>query len=324
MVTHLVSYTGTQTLTPSGSMQPVSDQIANNGGPLNSKAGQECCVFVKFNFPKAGTYKGNLILKGTSATPWTAVVPLEYKVTDLGTSGATASVDTPQLNVDSIGDTYQLPITIEPKNYKKPFSVTIQGKSLPKGISVQPVTVNINGAGKVNVSLNVKGDQTALDAYGGYAQEAEFEVVPAGGEKTTFKARIDCLRGMIEYQFATLNSGDTTWSNAFLDMSADGDFFYGGNFQSSGDAFYFGVYYPGVGNTGTGSIDTGVLTTGGGFGPHSGTSNWIHTHWPQCLISPPGSILFEDDNQQCTYSPEIPPYKTITFPTTPPLVISGW
>ena len=72
---------------------------------------------------------------------------------------------------------------------------------------------------------------------------------------------------------------------------------------------------------GIGAIDAQAP---GYIGPHSGQSTWIYFHWPQCLISPPITLVFQDGNSQAKFSPNNPPYNTITFPTAPPLTISHW
>ena len=108
-------------------------------------------------------------------------------------------------------------------------------------------------------------------------------------------------------------------------MSADGDWFLGGHLSQGGGILsaimYFGVFYSSGTGAGIGAIDAQAP---GYIGPHSGQSTWIYFHWPQCLISPPITLVFQDGNSQAKFSPNNPPYNTITFPTAPPLTISHW
>ena len=329
-VTMLATYTGTEQPSTSGAMEPVVDHYVNSGGPIAAVAGQDCRVFVRFKFAKAGKYKCKLLVSCNAVTPWSVSVPVEMTVTEMGNTTVTAFADKGVIDVDSIGQTHDLPITIETTAYKSPFTVDISAKSLPAGISADSVKVNVDHAGKTQATLKVRGGPAGIDVESGLskANEMVFTVAAGDAAKTTMKSLVCCILGRIEYDYPDQNSGGSTWSHGFIQMAADGGFFLGGHYSQSYTFYasndYIGVAYATNQTSGNGFV-IGVLPGGAipVFWPTFGTSTWIRDHWQTCLRQGPSAFFFETtDPLPSTGNPNHP--TTVTYPTSPPFVITLW
>lgn len=321
-VNSVFSYTGLMQPTPppNGPLAPVVDQEVKGAGPLEAKAGQDCAVYVKMKFPKVGDYSLKLTIQGSASVPWSVIIPIKVKVTEMGTSGAVAETDDAMLTVIQ-GKTGNLPITIRPIKFKDPFDVKITAKKLPKGISVDDVTVHVDKNEKVKAILHVKADATAVKYR---SEQMDLTVDFGGSEQTTLKSDVEVEAATAVYEFADKSSGDMTWNNGMLSCSADGSWYMGGSIHDS-DTFFsinclFGVFYPTSMTTGMGN--TYWVAFGGGFTTacaYSGKSDWVRSHWSTILGSPPASWVYNGSPSNENTFPN-----DEQIPSNPVITVTEW
>lgn len=312
-VSSLDSYTGLMQRQANGSLEPIIDQQVNGGASLDAKAGQDCAVSVRLQFPKAGDYSFHLTVHGSA--PWSVTVPIKVKVTQMGTSGAVAEADDADVTVIA-GETGDLPITVKPIKFKNAFDVTISAKKLPKGITMDDVTVHVDRSGSVKAVLHVKADSSAVRYR---AEQMDFNVA-FGGEKTTLKSDVTVVPATCVYEFADCSSGSYTWSNCMFSCCADGSWNMGGKFNNSDTWFSpdcsAGVFYPSsmttcAGNNFGVTLGQDISVNWGG---NSGTSSWFQSHWATVLKSPPVAWLYNGDlNNAANGDVEIPTTPVITI-----------